>query len=598
MKIIAGKLHAKVFLAMAGASLVPIAAAGIFSLANVYSSQKANIAQIEEGVLRQKIEEARSFIANIAGVLDIRVSYEQTAAIAPEDQRFILEKMMNENPPLLEASFVNVLPRNAADIPEGRETYRLRRGITDSPLRTLSRMSWYKEIVEQKKTYIGEIENTLSGPVISMASPVLNKNGSVVALLFARVSFQSIAEKIVEATIGKQGYVYAVDAQGGTIGPYAPMGVEPRAVTLPIVEQALLGRESIGAAALSRYASPFGENVAASAIPLKISDDISLAVVAEWPVAEADAIMNTLARSISLFTFGAIVLALLISALVAGAIVRPIRTLEESTHLVAQGNFDSKISVTTGDELQELAESFTKMTDGLRELQQLKDEFVFIAAHELRTPVAAIKGYLQLIAQGLAGKDPASLKEYIGKITDANLRLVRLVDDLLEVARSDAGKLTIDVAPIAIGESIRSVIGELAPLAKEKNIEVAYETGEGEVPLVEADAGRVKEVLVNLMGNAIKYMGRESGAILITHTVNAGMLETRVEDTGMGMSKEESDKLFQKFYRVANEKTRGITGTGLGLFIVKQIVEKMRGTIRVESEPGQGSAFTFTLPLA
>jgi signal transduction histidine kinase len=194
------------------------------------------------------------------------------------------------------------------------------------------------------------------------------------------------------------------------------------------------------------------------------------------------------------------------------------------------------------------------------------------------------------------------------KVLASNQRLIQLVNDLLEVARSQAGRLTIKVAPVDIAPAISSTLDELKSLADEKGVTLSYDAtlpgGAGAdgtaLPQVLADADRVKEVVINLVGNAIKYMGG-AGTITITHELVAAdeaapaMLVTHIADTGIGMSAEAQEKLFQKFYRVQTDKTKDITGTGLGLFIVKEIIEKMGGTIAVASEEGKGSTFSFGL---
>ena len=233
---------------------------------------------------------------------------------------------------------------------------------------------------------------------------------------------------------------------------------------------------------------------------------------------------------------------------------------------------------------------------GLKQLQELKEEFVFIAAHELRTPVTAIKGYISLILDGIAGPVSGSLREILDKIQNANKRLINLVNDLLEVARSEAGRMTIQVAPTNIIAPIKDVLSELRPLAYEKSITMIYEPDSG-LPSVLADAGRVKEIMVNLVGNAIKYTVG-SGTVTVRHEIQGSELTTHIQDTGVGMPKDSQKKLFEKFYRIQTEKTRDITGTGLGLFIVRQLVEKMNGRIWVESEEGKGSIFSFSLLLA
>jgi signal transduction histidine kinase len=319
-------------------------------------------------------------------------------------------------------------------------------------------------------------------------------------------------------------------------------------------------------------------------------------LVAEWPTAEADAVINVLLVRDLIALMIMLGIVILVSIFLALIIVRPIQKLEEGPARVAQGKFNEGVSITTHDELEDLGDSFNTMVLGLKELEQLKDEFVFVAAHELRTPVAAMKGYLQLILEGTTGAISDGTRAFIEKVIASNQRLIQLVNDLLEVARSQAGRLTIQVTPIDLAPPIASSLDELKSLADEKSITMIYQPPT-DLPQVLADADRIKEMVVNLVGNAIKYMGG-AGSIAISHEMMEGHVVTHIADTGLGISKEAQEKLFQKFYRVQTDKTKEITGTGLGLFIVKEIVEKMNGTIWVTSEEGHGSVFSFSLPVA
>ena len=236
------------------------------------------------------------------------------------------------------------------------------------------------------------------------------------------------------------------------------------------------------------------------------------------------------------------------------------------------------------------------MAKGLKRLSELRDEFVFIAAHELRSPVTVIKGYLSMTLEGDAGPISPRVKVFLEKTQSANNRLTQLVADLLEVARSEAGRIVIETTPLTIEEPTRATLGELKLLAGEKSISLDYTASEN-LPNVLGDSDRIKEILVNLVGNAIKYT-QKGGKIHVFHEIDGGNLITHIQDNGFGIAKKDQKKIFQKFYRVQTEKTKDTTGTGLGLFIVKQLAEKMNGAVWFVSEKGKGSTFSFSLPLA
>jgi PAS domain S-box-containing protein len=228
------------------------------------------------------------------------------------------------------------------------------------------------------------------------------------------------------------------------------------------------------------------------------------------------------------------------------------------------------------------------------DVEQMKRELVSIATHELRTPITGIKGYLDMIMQGDTGPVNADTKETIEEVVKINQRLADLVDDLLNVGRIEDGR--IDVRPVAmdIGKLATEVIGELQIQAKDKKLELIDPKKTG--VQIKADPVRVRQVLTNLIGNAIKYT--PSGKVEVDFEEKPTEIFCHIKDTGLGISPEEQKKLFIKFYRIKNEKTRQITGTGLGLWITKSLIEMMGGKIHLASVEGKGSDFCFSLPRA
>jgi len=228
------------------------------------------------------------------------------------------------------------------------------------------------------------------------------------------------------------------------------------------------------------------------------------------------------------------------------------------------------------------------------QVEQMKQELISIATHELRTPITGIKGYLDMILEGDTGKVNPETQETIGEIVKINQRLADLVDDLLNVGRIEQGRIEMRPVSMDLDKLIIDVVGELSIQAKDKNLELKY--SKTATPQVKADPERVRQVLINLIGNAIKYT--PSGQVEVHVETSGKEVVTYVQDTGLGMNGEAQKRLFEKFYRVKNEKTRMITGTGLGLWITKQLVEKQGGKIRVESAEGKGSTFSFSLPIS
>jgi signal transduction histidine kinase len=225
-----------------------------------------------------------------------------------------------------------------------------------------------------------------------------------------------------------------------------------------------------------------------------------------------------------------------------------------------------------------------------------KSEFVSIASHELFTPIAAIDGYLDMILNEHLGEVDAKARGYLEKVFASSRRLAFLVKDLLSVSRIEAGTIKLSLQSLDLAKTIGEAIDQLQLLADEKHLKLSLSKPYGPLPLVLADYDRLMEVLINLIGNSIKYTP-EGSVTISAEEMNGRFVRVDVTDTGIGMSKEARAHLFEKFYRISSPETTGITGTGLGLFITKSIMEKMGGDIFVKSKPGEGSTFSITIPI-
>lgn len=245
--------------------------------------------------------------------------------------------------------------------------------------------------------------------------------------------------------------------------------------------------------------------------------------------------------------------------------------------------------------LQETTDKLKKANETLQELNKLKDEFVSLASHELRTPMTAIKGSLSTVLEGYAGEVPKEAKEFLTASYNENDRLIRLVNNLLNISRIESGRFSFAFEKVNIDELIAEVVSNLEIAAKEKHLFLRYERNNS-IPQVMADSDKLKEVLINLIGNATKYT--HEGGVLVKTEFSEGKVIVSITDTGHGISKEDQEILFQKFSRVQKEYSKQAGGTGLGLYICKKIIEGHKGEIWLQSEVGQGSIFFFSVPVA
>jgi len=244
-----------------------------------------------------------------------------------------------------------------------------------------------------------------------------------------------------------------------------------------------------------------------------------------------------------------------------------------------------------------LYQAIAKANDRLKELDKLKDDFVSIASHELRTPMTAIKSYIWMLINKNEIEYDAKTKEYLDITYTSTERLIKLVANMLTVSRIEGKRLELILTKLDLKEMIRNVFSEVAIKAHEGKIKLMLEAPTKPI-YVMGDKDKLHEVVMNLLGNSLKFTP-EGGDVIVRIKKNSNSVDISVIDTGPGMSKEDQSKLFQKFGMLGNSyaKAHNASGTGLGLFIVKQIVKLHKGHISVESTLGKGSTFTFTLPL-
>ena len=254
---------------------------------------------------------------------------------------------------------------------------------------------------------------------------------------------------------------------------------------------------------------------------------------------------------------------------------------------------------TLEEEVNKATKELRVANERLRELGKLKDEFFSIAAHELRTPLTAIQGNSSLIQEyfGDKIKDNKDLQEIIDDMHESSKRLIQIVNDYLDASRLEQGRIKFKKEEFDIGEIINEVIHEVTELTTEKGLSLKFEAAKESLPKVFVDKDRVKQLIYNLMGNAIKYT--KEGGIAIEVDVKDKSINIKIIDTGIGISEKEQHLLFQKFQQVGEDHLdrKSSRGTGIGLYISKLLAEGMGGKVYLEkSEVGKGSTFVFEIP--
>jgi two-component system phosphate regulon sensor histidine kinase PhoR len=329
---------------------------------------------------------------------------------------------------------------------------------------------------------------------------------------------------------------------------------------------------------------PFGE---AAAIRVSI------------PLTQVEAAMTEIRVNIllvALFVFGVVVVAVgFLSKRLSG----PITGMAEVASHVRAGELDRRMEVRSNDELGRLAGTLNGMIDTLnqdiarlRKLERVRTEFLGNVSHELRTPIFAIQGMLETLLDG-AVDDAEVNRDFLRRALNNTQNLNALLNDLIEISRIESGDMKLSFRFFDAGDFLRAVAGEMAPIAERRGVGLTVETAHGSKQ-VYGDRDRLKQVLVNLIDNAIKY-NRDGGGVRVRSAVSGDSVRIAVEDDGVGIHPDHIGRIFERFYRVDKERSRDAGGTGLGLAIVKHIVEAHGSAITVESVPGRGTTFSFLL---
>jgi len=288
----------------------------------------------------------------------------------------------------------------------------------------------------------------------------------------------------------------------------------------------------------------------------------------------------------------AIAFALLITFLLSRRILAPIKTLTQTTRQLGKGDFSQRVKFKDKGEVGELAQAFNSMASDLERAEQLRRNMVADVAHELRTPLSNLKGYLEAVRDGVIKPDANAIRS----LDEEASLLSRLVDDLQELSLAESGELKLDCRATDIAELISQTADTMQRQVAAKEISLSIDVPD-KLPAVHIDSHRIGEVLRNLIENALVHTSN-AGTISVTARVQGEWLEVSVIDTGEGIPAEDLSNIFERFYRVDKSRARTTGGSGLGLTIAKRLIEAHGGQIEVASQTGQGTRFTFTLPVA
>jgi signal transduction histidine kinase len=363
---------------------------------------------------------------------------------------------------------------------------------------------------------------------------------------------------------------------------------------------ARIAPDPAGGIRIERQAANGRELVLAKVPPVPVRDASGQTVGRIYPVGLLGSARTREEReffgSVDRWIFGALaaagVVALLATAALSRRILKPVEELTAAARRMERGDLAAQVDVRTQDEIGELGRAFNSMAQARARAEELRRRMVGDIAHELRTPLTNLRAQLEAIEDGLLEPDAA---------TQASLReeaelLERLVDDLQELALAEAGQLKLELAAVSVDEAARVSIAALKSTSDSAGVRLESEVPM-DLPPALADWKRVGQILRNLLSNAITHSPR-GGTVRVGAEENGSVIQVSVRDQGPGIAPEHLPRIFDRFYRADASRSRTTGGAGLGLAIVRQLARAQGGDARVESEPGKGASFFFTLPKA
>jgi len=286
-------------------------------------------------------------------------------------------------------------------------------------------------------------------------------------------------------------------------------------------------------------------------------------------------------------------IALLLGLAFSRSLSTPLQRLAEASRSIAERDFGQRVHASGTAEIVEVAEAFNEMASGLEKAEQLRRDLVADVAHELRTPLSVLQGNLRALLDGVY---PLTQAE-VAQVYDQTRLLSRLVDDLRDLALADAGQLRVELVPTHLEPLLQSAVEKLSTASDAHGVDLLLRIPEA-LPQVDADADRVAQIIGNLLVNALGHTP-DGGRITVAASAGENNVQVTVSDSGQGIPAEHLDRVFDRFWRSDPSRTRDrrlSSGTGLGLSIVQALVRAQNGRIWVESKPGLGTSFHFTLP--
>lgn len=602
-------------LGLFGIALTAVVVAGYFytlkQIEQDAAELQAEIASVTADRIRAFVRRKIERFSDIAAAVSL---YD----LGSKEQRLLLSLLVKKDGSFTDASIIDARGMEVLKVSD-------RRVYFPSDFSDQSKSAKFNKAIKGEN-YISRVYTSdKSQPYVTVAIPFWGGAQSIVGVMSAEADLSFLWEAIGEIRFGTAGYAYLVDQKGNLIAHKDPQlvlkkmnlrqagGVEKflRNPTRSDPNPAHKGRGLMDRPVLSTYAP----------VP-----ELGWAVILEEPLEAALANVEKLKRhalallAISLFVGAAAI------AWVSSRMTGPIRELHEGAKTIGSGNLDYRVSIKTGDEIEWLGEEFNKMAAelkvsyatleqkvkdktaelekanseleqanrGLLQANKAKDEFLSVMSHELRTPLNVVIGYTGMIKDKMLGEVNPEQERALDKVITRSDDLLKMIIEILQATSLEAHAVKMEEQEVSLGSFLDDLKSNYeVPVNKELSFSWDYPS---ELPTVTTDSEKLKQILQNLINNAVKFTERGQVTISARYNPRAKAVEFKVADTGMGIHKELLPSIFEMFRQGDSSETRSYGGVGIGLYIVRKFTDLLGGTIEAESEPGKGSIFTVTIP--
>ncbi|QSF47549.1 sensor histidine kinase [Paenibacillus tianjinensis] len=335
------------------------------------------------------------------------------------------------------------------------------------------------------------------------------------------------------------------------------------------------------------YTEPSGIRYFVSGQPIYVKDVAASALYVMSSTEKMEQSLLAVRNLLILSGIGAFLLALGITWIIAQYLSRPLLKMQQATRKIAAGDLETRLDINSNDEMGSLAHAINDLAVDLQRYRDTRQEFFANISHELRTPITYLEGYSQVLQQELY-ETVEEKNKYLGIIHDEALRLQHLVEDLFDLSKMEEGKINLELDWVNMSDLTQQAVRKVELKAREKSLSLKYKEN-GMMKKIRGDKKRMEQIILNLLENAVRYTEKGEINVSLSYTSSAFLLV--VEDSGIGIPKDEIPYIFERFYRVEKSRSRQYGGTGLGLSIVKKLVELQGGQITVTSVVDKGTRF-------